>query len=80
MKYEEVTQDTVNSLLQTLKNNGTIPETGYKVRATLKKYNEIAGNESKRDLIKILTVEIEYSLKNKNEITEVSRLIIKEKV
>ncbi len=76
MEYEEISQDIVNTLIQTLKDNGTI-QNGYSVMATLIKYNEIEGNEDKKDLIKILTVKVEYTVSNKQEKNEVRRLIIK---
>ncbi|MCI8352930.1 MAG: hypothetical protein HFJ58_04985 [Clostridia bacterium] len=50
---------------------------GYSVTVSLKKYNEIEGNEDKKDLIKILTVKVEYTVNNKPEKNEVTRLIIK---
>lgn len=50
---------------------------GYSVTATLKRYDEIEGNEDKKDIIKILTVKVEYIVNNKPEKNEVTRLIIK---
>lgn len=50
---------------------------GYSVTAILKKYNEIEGNQDKKDLIKILTVKVEYTINDKLEKNEVNRLIIK---
>ncbi len=50
---------------------------GYSVIATIEKYNETEGNEDKKDLIKILTVKVEYTVNDKLEKNEVTRLIIK---
>lgn len=50
---------------------------GYSVTATLKRYDEIEGNENKKDLIKILTVKVEYTVSDKQEKNEITRLIIK---
>lgn len=50
---------------------------GYAVTATLKRYDEIEGNQDKKDLIKILTVKVEYTVNNKSEKNEITRLIIK---
>lgn len=50
---------------------------GYSVTATLKRYDEIEGNEDKKDIIKILTVKVEYIVNNKPGKNEVTRLIIK---
>ena len=50
---------------------------GYSCTATLKRYNELEGNEDKKDLIKILTIRVEYNINNKLEKNEVTRLIVK---
>ncbi len=50
---------------------------GYSVTVTLNRYDEIEGNQDKKDLIKLLTVKVEYTVNNKPEKNEVSRLIIK---
>lgn len=50
---------------------------GYSVTANLKNYNETEGNEAKTDLIKILTVKVEYTVSDRLEKNEVTRLIIK---
>lgn len=77
MKYDDVNQDSINILIEELKNNGTIFKTGYTVTATLQKYNEIEGNQDKQDLIKILNVKVEYLINNIRQTNEVTRLIIK---
>lgn len=74
MNYDNINQDSINSLVDNLKNNGTIPN-NYNINTILQNYNEIEGNEGKQDLIKILTVTINYSIGNKTENIEISRLI-----
>lgn len=51
--------------------------TSYTLTANVEKYNEIAGNEEKSDLIKILTVKVEYTINDKQESNEIKRLIVK---
>ncbi len=65
---------TVNELVQNLNTEETIPK-GYTIKTELQKYNEIAGNENKKDLIKILKVKVEYTVGNKQENLEITRLI-----
>lgn len=76
MNYDEVTLDSVNDLIEKLTSDGTIPS-GYAVSASLQNYNEIAGNEGKKDLIKILKVKVEYDISDKQENFEITRLITK---
>ena len=74
MHYSDVTQENVNNKIQQLYENKTIPES-YKVSATIQKYNETAGNASKKDLIKTLTVTVSYEVGKKIEQIQISRLI-----
>lgn len=76
MTYEEITTDTVNTIIDNLRKDGTI-QTPYEVTATIEKYNEREGNQQKKDLIKILKVSVSYISDNKEEKTEISRLITK---
>lgn len=76
MNYADVTQESVNQEIQQLYANKSIPE-GYKINATLVKYNETSGNTSKRDIIKTLTVKVNYEVGKKTEQLEISRLIVK---
>lgn len=76
MEYDNITEETINNLINTLINEGTIPS-GYTVTATLKKYNETEGNADKKDLIKILKVRANYTINNRQENLEITRLITK---
>lgn len=76
MEYSSVNQETVSSLIEDLVNDGTIPS-GYSVSATVQKYNETTGNTDKLDLIKILNVNVKYTISNKEENLEIKRLITK---
>ncbi len=76
MNYDDITIEEVNNLINRLNIEGTIPN-GYKVTATLQKYNETEGNENKLDVIKILNVKAEYTVNNKQENIEIKRLIYK---
>jgi len=76
MNYEEVSQDSINMLIQDLADDGTIPD-GYTVNSTLTKYNETENNTEKLDLIKILNVNVKYLLNDKEETFEITRLITK---
>lgn len=75
--YDEVNINSVNELIESLKENGTIQKE-YTVTSTLQNYNEISGNEDKKDLIKILKVKVEYPVGNKKENLEITRLITKD--
>lgn len=76
MEYDNINIESVNNLINELKNNGDIPK-GYEVEMALDKYNETEGNTDKLDLIKILKVKVKYLLNNKEETYEVRRLIKK---
>lgn len=84
MNYEEVTQESINQLIENLKkgieiesgNTIFIPEP-YEVTAQLEKYNETQGNTAKQDLIKRLTVTVQYVAGNKTETIQMSKLITK---
>ncbi len=76
MKYEEIENNKIDLLIETLEANQTIPK-GYQVNATIQPYNEIQGNENKSDLIKILKVTVNYTVQDKNEKIEISTVITK---
>jgi len=76
MNYKEINNHAINSLVQNLINDGTIPK-GITVQTSLQNYNETTGNEDKEDVIKILNVKIEYPLGDKTENYEITRLITK---
>lgn len=77
MEYDNITQDSVNSLIENLKTNNKIPS-GYTVTINLQNYNKIAGNEDKIDIIKILKTKVEYIVNNKQQDFEITRLITKQ--
>lgn len=76
INYDNINAETVDSLLEQLIEDGSIPK-GYTVSAQIQKYNETEGNTDKLDLIKILKVKIEYTVSNKKEEFEMSTLITK---
>lgn len=76
MDYEDVEQASVDELVQGFVEDGTIPS-GYTLTAQLQKYNELEGNADKKDLIKILKVNVKYTINEKEENFEVTRLITK---
>ena len=76
MNYDEVTISTINSKIQELYENKTLPEQ-YTLTASLQKYNETEGNTDKKDIVKILTVKAQYKVANKDREIEIKRLIIK---
>lgn len=76
MEYDSVSQSSVNTLIENFIQDGTIPSE-YKVSATLQKYNEVENNKDKLDLIKILNVKVQYTLNQKEETFEITRLITK---
>lgn len=76
MNYEDITQDTLKNKIQELYDNNTLPQQ-YKVIAVVEKYNETDGNTNKKDLIKKITVTVEYEMGKKTQKLEISRLITK---
>lgn len=75
LPYDEVNQENVNNVIDTLKKDGTILEQ-YTVTASIQNYNETEGNTDKKDLIKILKVKVVYG-ENDIENLEITRLITK---
>lgn len=76
MNYDDVNRETVNKVIDSYVQDGTI-QTGYTITADLQKYNETAGNEDKKDLIKILSVKAQYTINDKQENIEIKTLITK---
>ncbi len=81
MNYDEVQKDTqdsnsINNLIQQLEATKQIPKE-YIITGEVQKYNETEGNTDKKDLVKILTIRVEYSLGKKTEKIEISTLLIK---
>ena len=74
--YNGLNDASLDDLITRFKNKGQI-QSGYNVEANVQKYNEIAGNETKQDIIKILTVNVSYLVGDKNENLEIRTLIIK---
>lgn len=74
MSYEDINNESITAKIQELYNNKTIPSQ-YQVTANIEKYNEIQGNEDKEDIIKILTVDVQYSLNNKIQTLSIKNLI-----
>lgn len=72
LKYVDVDQEAVQNIIT----NANIPE-GYTVTASIQKYNETEGNTDKIDLIKILKVNVQYTVAGKAEKIEMSTLITK---
>ena len=72
MKYSEVSDTSVKALV-----NNIVNDKGYTVTTTVQNYNEMPNNTGKQDVIKILTVQIKYSVNKKEEVFEVKRLITK---
>lgn len=68
MNYEDITVSLVDNHIKELTYDGTIPE-AYTIDVTIENYNEIPGNENKKDLIKILNVKISYNVRENIEIT-----------
>lgn len=74
--YDEIDETRVNSLIDALAKDETIPK-GYTITVSVQKYNEIEGNEGKEDIIKILNVKAEYTVGNKIEKIDISTLLTK---
>ena len=72
LKYDDATEEAVQNIIT----NANIPE-GYTVTASIQKYNETEGNTDKIDLIKILKVNVQYTVGDKTEKIEMSTLITK---
>jgi len=70
--YDELDQ----TLATTIVNDLNIPSS-YKTSIQIQKYNELAGNESKLDLVKIINLDITYKVGNNEEVLDISRLKLK---
>lgn len=76
MQYEEVTQETIDKVIESLTLDGTI-ESGYTISSTCTKYNETENNTEKLDLIKILNISVKYLVNDKEETFEITHLVTK---
>lgn len=81
MNYDEVQKDTqdsnsINNLIQQLEATKQIPKE-YIITGEIQKYNETEGNTDKKDLVKILTVRVEYMVGKKTEKIEMTTLVTK---
>ena len=76
MNYEDVSQESVNQLLEEVRQNQKSPS-GYTLTAVVSKYNEQPGKSDKKDLIKILQVRIDYSVGKQSEKVETTTLVTK---
>jgi len=75
MDYSEVTDASVKTKLQDMYNNSEIAKP-YEITTQVVKYNQTTGNTAKQDLIKILTVKVEYTVGNRTQAFDISRLIV----
>ena len=71
MKYEEV-EETLN---ETLKATYNLPET-FNATIQVKKYSD--EDTTKKDIIKIVTIKVEYTFMKENKSYEIKKLKIKE--
>lgn len=81
MNYDEIQSDTqdnnsINGLIQQLEASKQIPDQ-YTITGEMQKYNETPGNTDKKDLVKILTVRVEYMVGKKTEKIEMTTLVTK---
>lgn len=85
MEYDQITQETVEQLVDKMKTIGIEVSTGntiyipepYRVTVNLKNYHQTEGNTDKKDVIKQVTVTIQYEVSKKTEQIQISRLITK---
>lgn len=75
MDYLQVTDESVKNKLQELYNSGKISDS-YRIATKVLSYNATPGNTNKKDLIKILTVKIEYLMGKRTQSFDISRLIV----
>lgn len=84
LDYEQISQESVMKVIEDLKigiqantgNTISIPEP-YEVTAMVETYNETEGNMEKKDLIKKVTITVGYSVGDKKESIQFSKLITK---
>lgn len=85
MQYDEIDTQSIQTLVKQMKTTGItvlegsniyIPEP-YTISTTLEKYNETTGNTNKKDVIKKLTIKVEYMVGKKIQSIEMSKLITK---
>ncbi len=88
MDYDEITNEnlityfsekyTNNTNINIQDSNGNYEVNGYTITMKVSKYNETDGNEQKEDIIKTITVKVEYKIGKNVDSIEISRLKTKE--
>ena len=81
LPYKDVTEENlinyVNNKNSEQVSAGTVTTgltTTYKIGIKVQSYNQIAGNEDKLDIIKLITLTIENDLENKKYSTEITKI------
>lgn len=81
LPYQDVTEENlinyVNSKNSEQVSAGTTTQeltTTYKIGIDVQSYNQIAGNEGKLDIIKLITLTIENNLEDKKYSTEITKI------
>lgn len=87
--YEDVTEDNLiryinekynNSEVLAVNNENVNIEAPFKIIIKVQKYNEIEGNEEKLDLVKEITVTVQYKLGNRKQTITMKRNKNREKI
>lgn len=75
MDYTQVTDASVKNKLQEMYNQKQIASS-YQISTQVVNYNTTTGNTTKRDLIKILSVKVQYPIGKRTQSFDIKRLII----
>lgn len=78
MNYDDVSNEmTIDTISSSTSNNIDVKE-GYNLKIEVENYKDIVGDDTLEDVIKIVTVTVEYSLGNNTEKVDISTVITKE--
>lgn len=78
MEYDDISEDlTIDTISNSTGNNIDVKE-GYNVKLGVENYKDRVEDDSLEDVIKIVTVTVEYSLGNNTENVELSTVITRE--
>jgi len=74
LPYDDVTEYNLVQYINTLEDASIGNDTPYRIGINIQNYNETPGNIGKKDLIKIIKVEIKYNLGDSEKIIKFEKI------
>jgi len=74
LPYDDVTEYNLVQYINTLEDASIGNDTPYRIGKNIQNYNETPGNIGKKDLIKIIKVEIKYNLGDSEKIIKFEKI------